>query len=133
MKTSLAAIAVLALSIGAALATERAPAAGPIARQWHGKTTAANADAYEAYLGEAIKKFTTIPGNRGYQMLREDDGAVTHFSVISYWDSRASIHGYAGEDIRKTRALPRDPEFLIDPEPTVHNYELKVDARTGAH
>jgi heme-degrading monooxygenase HmoA len=100
-----------------------------IVRQWHGKTTAADADRYEHYLAESIKKFTTIPGNRGYQLLREDAGNLTHFSVLSFWDSRESIHGYAGADISKVRPLPRDPEFLVDPETNVRNYDLRVDAR----
>ena len=61
-------------------------------------------------------------------MMRERDGAVTHFAVISYWESRAAIHAYAGAEIAKVHALPRDAEFLIEPEATVHNYDL-VDQR----
>jgi heme-degrading monooxygenase HmoA len=100
-----------------------------IARQWHGRTPTATADEYEKYLGTAIKKFTTIPGNRGYQMMRETVGDVTHFSVISYWDSREAIRAYAGDDISKVRDLPRDPDFLIEPERTVRNYDLVTDSR----
>ena len=65
----------------------------------------------------------------GSQLLREDAGNLTHFSVLSFWDSRDSIHGYAGADISKVRPLPRDTEFLIDPESSVRNYDLRVDAR----
>ena len=100
-----------------------------VARHWHGKVATARAAEYDAYLRAAIAKFPSIKGNQGYQMLREPAGEVTHFSVISYWESRDAIHAYAGEDISKVRALPRDPEFLIDPEPNVHNYDLVVDAR----
>ncbi|WP_394831079.1 antibiotic biosynthesis monooxygenase [Pendulispora rubella] len=95
-----------------------------IARQWRGKTTNAKADEYAAYLADAIKKFRTIKGNLGYQMMRETIGAETHFSVISYWESREAIKAYAGEDISRTRVAPRDPEFIIDPEMTVKNYDL---------
>ena len=95
-----------------------------IARQWHGKTPNAKADAYAAYLGDAIKKFRTIKGNVGYQMMRETTGDETHFEVISYWESREAIKAYAGEYIRRTRPAPRDPEFLIDPEPNVMNYDV---------
>ena len=114
--------------IPAALLATRSPRA-PIAREWHGKVPTARADEYQRYLGEAIKKFATLPGNRGYQMMREPDGAVTHFAVISYWDSREAIHAYAGADISRVHALPRDAEFLIDPEPAVRNYDLVVDRR----
>ncbi len=104
---------------------EQVPGAGArIARVWHGRTPNARAEEYTQYLGEAIKKFRTLPGNLGYQMMRETVGDETHFMVISYWESRHAIHAYAGEDIRKVRALPRDAEFLIDPEQTVMNYDL---------
>jgi heme-degrading monooxygenase HmoA len=118
----------LALISADTLATD-AKKSPTIARHWHGKVATARAAEYEAYLQAAIAKFPTIKGNRGYQMLREPAGEVTHFSVISFWESRDAIHAYAGEDISKVRALPRDPEFLIDPEPNVHNYDLVVDAR----
>lgn len=103
-----------------------------IARCWHGKTERAKADAYEAYLTSAIQKFPTIPGNLGYQMMRIDGGpdgdAYVEFQVISYWESLDAIHAYAGADIRRTRDLPRDKEFLVNMEPLVRNYELRVNA-----
>ena len=129
MKIAIASVAIIAAWLAQAAATPTADQRSVIVRQWHGKTTAADADRYEHYLADSIKKFTTIPGNRGYQLLREDAGPLTHFSVLSFWDSRDSIHGYAGADISKVRPLPRDPEFLIDPEANVRNYDLRVDAR----
>jgi heme-degrading monooxygenase HmoA len=100
--------------------------AATIARTWHGRVAAARADEYAAYLGDAITKFRALPGNLGYQLMRETIGAETHFTVISYWATRDAIHSYAGADITRTRHLPRDAEFLIDPEQTVKNYELVV-------
>jgi heme-degrading monooxygenase HmoA len=115
-----------------ASATTPADAATPalcnarVARMWHGRTSNARADEYAAYLGEGIKAFARIPGNLGYQMMRETIGDETHFSVISYWPSRDAIRAYAGDDISKVHDLPRDPEFLIDREPQVKNYDLAV-------
>ena len=60
-------------------------------------------------------------------MMREDAGTEAHFVVISFWNSRDAIHGYAGADISKVRPLPRDGEFLIEPEATVRNYDLVVN------
>ncbi|MGK3982731.1 antibiotic biosynthesis monooxygenase family protein [Sorangium sp. So ce136] len=113
-------------------ATPPAPAAAPsscaarIARVWHGRTTNDKAETYAAYISSALPKFRTIQGNLGYQLMRETVGAETHFMVISYWRSRDDIRAYAGDDIRKTRHLPRDAELLIDPEQTVMNYDLAV-------
>ena len=103
-----------------------------IARVWHGKTPRAKADEYEKYLAGAITKFPSIKGNLGYQMMRIDGGPdgkeYTEFQVVSYWESRDAIHAYAGEDIQRTRDLPRDKEFLVGMEPNVRNYELRVNA-----
>lgn len=116
--------AALSVALAATLSLRAAAAAPQVARVWHGRTPNAKADEYAKYLGDAIKKFRTIPGNLGYEMGRETIGGETHFMVVSYWASRDTIHAYAGADIQKTRALPRDAEFLIDPEPTVMNYDL---------
>ena len=103
-----------------------------VARAWHGKTPRAKADEYEQYLAAAIKKFPTIKGNLGYQLMRIDGGPdgdqYTEFQVISYWESLDSIKAYAGQDIRRTRDLPRDDEFLVAKEPFVRNYQLEVNA-----
>jgi heme-degrading monooxygenase HmoA len=103
-----------------------------IARCWHGKTPREKAGEYEAYLTAAIQKFPTIPGNLGYQMMRLDGGpdgaAYVEFQVISYWESLDAIHAYAGADISRTRDLPRDKEFLVNMEPFVRNYEVRVNA-----
>ena len=72
--------------------------------------------AREGFLPE--KKFRAIPGNLGYQMMREDTGAEAHFMVVSYWSSRDAIHAYAGADISRTRHLPRDADFQKIPEKT---------------
>jgi heme-degrading monooxygenase HmoA len=114
------------------MALSSRPGKPVIARAWHGKTTREKADEYEQYLGGAIKKFPTIPGNLGYQMMRIDggpDGEVyVEFQVISYWESLDAIKAYAGSDIRRTRDLPRDKEYLVNMEPYVRNYELRVNA-----
>jgi quinol monooxygenase YgiN len=107
-----------------AAAAAAAPAGARIARVWHGRTKAARAEEYAAYAAAALPKFRTIAGNLGYTMLREDGPEESHFMVVSWWTSTDAIRGYAGDDISKTRFLPRDPEFLIDPEPTVHNYRI---------
>jgi heme-degrading monooxygenase HmoA len=111
-------------------------AAGPgkpaVARAWHGKTPRAKANEYEHYLAAAIKKFPSIKGNLGYQLMRLDGGPdgdqYTEFQVISYWESLDSIQAYAGKDVRRTHDLPRDDEFLVAKEPFVRNYQLEVNA-----
>ena len=143
MSTKLAALLAVLAGVSLALAAGPAehqgltamsvrPGHPVIARTWHGKTPRDKADEYEKYLTGAVTKFPSIPGNLGYQVMRIDGGPdgkeYTEFQVISYWESLDAIHGYAGADIRRTRDLPRDKEYLVGMEPLVRNYELRVYA-----
>ncbi|HET9554877.1 MAG TPA: antibiotic biosynthesis monooxygenase [Anaeromyxobacteraceae bacterium] len=114
------------------MAMSARPGQPVIARTWHGKTLRATADEYERYLTEGVKKFPTIPGNLGYQVMRLDGGpdgdGYVEFQVVSYWTSLDAIHAYAGADIRKVRDLPRDAELLVGKEAQVRNYALVVNA-----
>jgi heme-degrading monooxygenase HmoA len=49
------------------------------------------------------------------------------FMVVSYWDSIEAIKGYAGADYTRVHDLPRDKEFLIDPETLVRHFDLDVN------
>ncbi len=104
--------------------------AGTIARVWHGKTRNEQAAAYSRYLDSQIQSFNRIPGNRGFTLLREVVGNETHFMVISYWDSLEAVRRLTGNDIHAVHPLPRDAEFLLNPESTVMNYEI-VDDKLG--
>lgn len=99
-----------------------------IARIWHGRLPDAKADEYEKYLyEEGVKKIEAIQGNLGVQMLRHSQDGITEFTVISYWASKDDINRYAGEDIEKTHNLPKDAEYLLELEPQVKNFDLKVN------
>lgn len=99
-----------------------------IARIWHGKTKTAKADEYERYLREAgISKIKVIDGNKGVQLLRKTTDGTTEFMVISYWESVDAIKKFAGEDYQKAYQLPRDTEFLVEPETLVQHYEVRLN------
>jgi heme-degrading monooxygenase HmoA len=108
---------------------ERAAKATPqqavVARLWRGRVKNARADEYQRYLEkEGIEKLKAIKGNLGAEMFRQPlhDG-TTEFVVVSYWPTRDAIHAYAGADIEKAHDLPRDKDFLIDPDKTVKNFD----------
>jgi len=61
------------------------------------------------------------------QVLRRTQNEITEFTVISYWDSVDAIRKFAGADIEKTHNLPKDPEYLIELEPTVKHYEVVLN------
>ena len=95
-----------------------------ISRLWHGRTSRAQADAYLAFLVErALPDYRGTPGNRGAWILRRDEGEVTHFSTLSFWESRAAIEAFAGADISVAKYYPEDAGFLLEFEPTVVHAE----------
>ena len=103
------------------------PAAG-IARMWRGEVPLARADEYEAYLNaEGLGKLRSIKGNLGVQMFRRTVGDREEFVVISYWPDENTIRAYAGDDVLRARLMPRDPEFLIDPDTHVRHFRIVVD------
>lgn len=97
-----------------------------IARLWHGTTLAENAGAYLAFLqSRALPDYRSIPGNRSVDILHHRVGYVTHFLVISHWESEASIAAFAGDDILQAKYYPEDRGFLLEFEPQVQHYSLE--------
>jgi heme-degrading monooxygenase HmoA len=133
MKVLLLAVLLLASAVVLMVrADDRKPAApkATVARVWQGKVPKAKADEYEKYLTEAgLQKLRAIKGNLGVQMFRRESAEATEFVVISYWPDRAAIKAYAGDDIEKVRHLPRDKEYLIDPDEHVRHYDVRTDDR----
>jgi heme-degrading monooxygenase HmoA len=123
------ALAVPAASTAAEPAPE-APVSKPIARIWRGRTLAAKADEYEAYLfASGIARIREIPGNLGVTVLRRADGKETEFVVMSIWESIDAVKRFAGKDYDKAVILDRDREYLLEVEPTVKHYEIEKEER----
>ena len=102
-----------------------APQQAVVARLWRGRVKNARANEYQRYLeAQGIAKLKAIKGNLGAEMFRQSlhDG-TTEFVVVSYWPDREAIHAYAGADIERVHDLPRDKDFLINPDKTVKNFD----------
>ena len=100
------------------------PAKTPtVARIWRGRTTAARADEYAAYLYEhGIRPLEQKA--LAVQQLREDRAGESEFVTISYWESVEAMSRFAGKDPRRIHHLPRDPEFLIELPQSVQVLEI---------
>jgi hypothetical protein len=83
-----------------------------IARIWRGRTTRANADAYQAY-HDANGVGPLRANALGVQCLREDRDDETEFITISYWESVEAMTRFTGGDPHRVHHLPRDAEFLV--------------------
>jgi heme-degrading monooxygenase HmoA len=100
-----------------------------ICRIWHGRTARSKADAYARFLEErAIPDYRSVRGNVSVAIMRRDDGAVSHFLTVTHWDSEASIHAFAGEDVLKAKYYAEDEGFLLEFEPQVQHYVVMAGA-----
>lgn len=96
-----------------------------IARRWHGTTLSAKADSYLAFLKRrALPDYRGTPGNIAAYILRREEGEITHFETLTFWDSYESIVAFAGEDIARAKYYPEDQEFLLAFEPEVVHFDV---------
>ena len=87
-----------------------------------GAVRAKDAPAYAAYVQETgIEGYQRTPGNRGAWRV---EGDQAEFITVSFWESRAAIEAFAGQDIEKAIFYPDDERFLIERDLTVHHYEV---------
>lgn len=100
-----------------------------IARIWHGRVPRSKAAAYETYVNDTgLADYKKVPGNRGVYLLLRDDGEVTHFTTLTFWDSIDAIKAFAGEDYERARYYPEDDDFLLEREPLVTHHIVSFRA-----
>ncbi len=98
-----------------------------IARTWHGTVPTAKADEYVDYIEKTgISDYRNIKGNQGAYIFRREEGNVTHFMVLSFWDSEDSVRQFTGENVEKAQYYPEDKKFLLNFEPNVLHYEVAL-------
>ena len=101
-----------------------------IARIWHGRVPASKGDAYYAYLLETgVPGYAATQGNKGVQVLRRTEEGVTHFMLVTLWESVDAIKRFAGEDHERARYYPEDDDFLIEREPRVQHFDVLAAAQ----
>lgn len=102
-----------------------------ISRIWHGWTTPANADTYEALLKTEIFvgiQERQIPGYRGIHLLRRDLGDEAEFVTIMWFDSLDAVRAFAGEDYERAVVPSRARAVLSRFDERSSHYEVKVEA-----
>lgn len=120
----------VATPILAPFGEHRAVKPARIARTWRGATTAADADAYLAYLnqpGVGAAEYRRTPGNRGAFILRRISGDRAEFLLVSLWTSEEAIRAFAGDRISEARFFAEDDRYLVERDLHVDHYEI-VDA-----
>ena len=77
-----------------------------IIRQWHGWTTRANADAYEALFRSSGPNTSRAEGRLGAFLLRREAGDETEFVVQRIFTSMDAVRAIYGEDYVRSRLIP---------------------------
>ena len=84
-----------------------------VARVWHGYTTPANADAYEAMLKpELLPGLSSANGFRGSYLLRRPAEEEVEFVTIILWNSLDDIRAIAGADYQRA-VIPEARRSLL--------------------
>jgi heme-degrading monooxygenase HmoA len=92
---------------------------------WHGRVPTMKAKEYRDFLNtRAIPDYQSVSGNLSVHILERDEGEITHFITLTFWQDLDSIRAFAGEDLETAKYYPEDKDFLLEFEPTVVHYEV---------
>ena len=101
-----------------------------IARVWRGRTTPANADAYESLLKpELLPGLSKVKGFRGSYLLRRADGPEVEFITIILMDSLDDVRALAGADYERSIIPEERKKYLAQHDAKAAHYH--VVARQG--
>ena len=101
-----------------------------IVRIWHGWTTPANADQYEALLKEEIFvgiQNRHIRGFEGIQLLRRNVGEGVEFVTIMRFDSLDAVREFAGEDYEAAVVPDKARAVLSHFDDRSQHYEIRAE------
>lgn len=96
-----------------------------IVRMWHGRVPSSKSHAYRAFLNErAIPDYQSVEGNISVFILEREEGEVTHFITMTYWENLDVIKSFAGDDSELAKYYPEDKDYLLEFETRVVHYEI---------
>lgn len=96
-----------------------------IVRLWHGRTKSEDAEQYERFMRvRAAPDYGSVDGLLNVYFTRRDEGAETHFLLITVWDSIEAVRRFAGEHPEKAKYYAEDDGFLLEKEENVALYDV---------
>jgi len=99
-----------------------------ITRIWHGWTSPADADKYEAIVrAEVFEKLEKepIPGYRGMQLLRKKMENEVEFISMMWFDKIEDVAGFVGQDYEVAHVPDVCRKVLLRFEEKVAHYEVR--------
>ena len=102
-----------------------------ICRLWRGWTTPENADSYQRIVRrEVIPEIEArqIPGFRHIDLMKSDQGTEVEFLTLMWFDNRAAIRAFVGEDYSVSHVPQQARAVLKRFDERVAHYEV-IDRR----
>lgn len=97
---------------------------GLIARSWGCRTPLRHAEGFHRHLLETgVADYRRQAGCRDVRLMRRDSGEVTHFMLLSFWESMDAIRAYAGDEPEIPVLYHGDEVYGLDPDLFVSHYE----------
>ncbi len=99
-----------------------------IMRIWHGRTRVSDGDRYAEFMRErAAPDYSSVDGLQKLYFLRKDKEKVSHFLLLTLWDSMDAVMKFAGDVPDKAKYYPEDDELLLEKEDEVDLYEMFME------
>ena len=95
-----------------------------ILRRWHGRVPNAMAANYHHLMTTvALPEYRATPGNLDALCCTRVEGDVTHFDMVTLWESEAAIRAFASDDVLRAKYYDFDADYLLEMEPEVLHFE----------
>ena len=72
----------------------------------------------------AAPDYRSVAGLEKLFFTRRNEGEVSHFLLITVWDSIDSVKKFAGENPEVAKYYPEDDEYLLEKEKYSQNYQI---------
>ena len=100
-----------------------------IGRIWRGITLAAKSEQYLEHLNRTvIPTCQSAEGNEGLFVMKECQGELTHFLVLTLWASDEAVANYTGTTEDVVNLAPEERDLLIAFESTARRYQVVKSA-----
>ncbi|MGK6316097.1 antibiotic biosynthesis monooxygenase family protein [Neorhizobium sp. DT-125] len=96
-----------------------------IIREWRGRASPSNTDAYPAHFrSHVVPELQALPGFIGAHLSRRALGDRTEFVVLTRWRDMDAIRAFAGDTPDKAVVEPGAVAALIEFDDFVEHYEV---------
>lgn len=72
----------------------------------------------------AAPDYGSVPGLQNLFFTRRDEGDVSHFLLVTIWDSIDSVKKFAGENPDIAKYYAEDDDYLLEKEKYSQNYRV---------